>query len=74
MVADKGGAQDHVIDGETGLVVESDDEEALLGGLLSLIQNPRRRRRMGERARERMEEHSLSKTFEGPWDLYRQAG
>jgi glycosyltransferase involved in cell wall biosynthesis len=74
VVADKGGAQDHVIDGETGLVVESDDEEALLAALLSLIQNPSRRRGMGGRARERMEEHSLSKTFEGTWDLYRRAG
>jgi len=49
-----GGIPDAVVDGETGLLVEPDDADALAGALVELLDAPDRRRAMGEAARERV--------------------
>ena len=47
-----GGVAECVLDGETGLLVDADDEAGLANVALSLLQDPARRQMMGRRARE----------------------
>jgi len=50
-----GGVVDAVRDGETGLLVEPNDPDALADALLSLLDNPDYARRLGENGRRRAE-------------------
>jgi len=49
-----GGTPEVVVDGETGLLVEPADPEALARALAALLQDPQRAREMGEAGRERV--------------------
>lgn len=50
VVGDSGGAPETVVDGETGLVVDGRDDDEVAAGLISLLSDADRRRRMGEAA------------------------
>ncbi|MBN2312215.1 MAG: glycosyltransferase family 4 protein [Candidatus Hydrogenedentes bacterium] len=50
-----GGVVDAVLDGETGLLVEPDDPEALAGAVLRILEDPALARRLGENGRRRVE-------------------
>lgn len=50
-----GGVVDAVIDGETGLIVEPDDPDALAAAILSLMDNEPLRSRLGAQGKERVE-------------------
>jgi len=50
-----GGVADAVLDGETGLVVEPNDPEALAKAILSLLDDPNLANRLGENGRRRVE-------------------
>jgi glycosyltransferase involved in cell wall biosynthesis len=50
------GITDYIIDGETGLLVEPGNEKALRAAIQSLIENPAEARRLGQNARQRIEE------------------
>ena len=52
-----GGNPEVVVDGETGYLVEPDDEEMLADRLVRLLGDPARRARMGRAARERLDAH-----------------
>lgn len=53
-----GGLSECITDGETGVLVDPDDEEGFVRALLGLAgEDPHRRSVMGERARKRMLEH-----------------
>jgi glycosyltransferase involved in cell wall biosynthesis len=52
-----GGLPESVIDGETGLLVEPDNPEALANGMLKLIENKELPRRMGDVGAARAKEH-----------------
>ena len=55
VVTDVGGNAEAVVDGETGLVVSARDREALGAAILTLAQDERKRRQMGEAGRRRVE-------------------
>jgi glycosyltransferase involved in cell wall biosynthesis len=48
------GAPELVVDGETGLLGPADDSDQLASNLIELIEDPERRRRMGQRGRHRV--------------------
>ena len=50
-----GGVVDAVLDGETGILVEPDQPEALADAILSLLENPARAQELGENGRRRVE-------------------
>jgi len=50
-----GGVMDAVLDGETGLIVEPDQPDALADAILSLMENPAHAQELGENGRRRVE-------------------
>ena len=50
-----GGIPEVVVNGETGLLVEPDDEEGLSNAVIRLLNDPNESRRMGKNARRRVE-------------------
>ena len=66
-----GGNAEAIVDGETGLLVEPQDPIALARAILTLLEDPARRRRMGESARRRVSEmFTVEKMIEGYESLY----
>ncbi|TDT95631.1 phosphatidylinositol alpha-1,6-mannosyltransferase [Streptomyces sp. 846.5] len=57
VAGDSGGAPDAVLEGETGYVVPGRDREALTERLVTLLQDPSLRARMGERGRAWVEQN-----------------
>ncbi len=51
VVTDVGGAREAVVEGETGYLVPSGDDEMMAARIISLLNEPDRARRMGERGR-----------------------
>lgn len=58
-----GGTVDAVVDGETGYLVDSQDEEAAAAALIDLLSHPAKARRMGEAGRRRVEEELNWRVF-----------
>jgi glycosyltransferase involved in cell wall biosynthesis len=71
-----GGLVDSVVDGETGVLVEPDDPGDLARGILAMLDDPERARRLGAAGRARMlDRFTLSTTARGLAALYaRQRG
>ncbi len=66
-----GGADEAIIKGITGFLVESDDDEAMANRLVELLQNPEKARRMGESGREIVEDKfSCAAQLEKTLELY----
>jgi glycosyltransferase involved in cell wall biosynthesis len=67
-----GGMPECVLDGETGVLVEPNDEEALVDALITLARQPDRRRALGERARcfvsDRFSMDTVGKSYLGFYD------
>lgn len=70
IVTDAGGPQENMTPGHTGLVVKADDEGDLVTAVLSLIDNPAARQRLGQAARAYIENRSFSQAFNATWELY----
>ncbi len=51
------GVQDVIVDGETGFLVDLDDNAAMAEKIIELLGNPALRERMGKAGRKRVEEH-----------------
>ncbi len=66
VATDGGGTSELVVDGETGFLVRAGDADDLAGRILTLLEDPALRQRLGARGRERVErefllEHTLDK-------------
>jgi glycosyltransferase involved in cell wall biosynthesis len=70
IVTDCGGPQENLIPGVTGIVVPSDDADALLSAVLRLIRAPAILQNMAKEARRYMEDRSFEKAFEKTWQIY----
>ncbi|MGQ9921846.1 MAG: glycosyltransferase [Desulfobacca sp.] len=70
IVTDAGGPQENMLPGETGLVVRADDEAHLLEAILSLVDDPAKRQRLGQAARAYIENRSFGQAFQATWKLY----
>ena len=57
LVGDSGGAQETVIHGETGYVMETEDSRILADRILQLIENYEQRREMGTQGRRWVDDH-----------------
>jgi glycosyltransferase involved in cell wall biosynthesis len=71
VVAAAGASHEHVVDGETGLVIDGADPRALAGALLALFDDPARRQAMGRAARAHAARYDLCGAVRATWDLYR---
>ncbi len=56
VATDVGGAREAIVDGETGYLVESNDDEAMANSLEVLLKNPAKATEMGYLGRKRVEE------------------
>jgi glycosyltransferase involved in cell wall biosynthesis len=73
IVSDVGGLPEIVADGETGLVVPSEDARALAGAIVELASDPERVVRLGVAARERaLAQFSAGAAADGIQRLYRE--
>ena len=71
IVTDVGGPRDIVIPGETGVVVQGRDAQALQEAINTMLDRDRLMK-MGLRARQVVEAKSFDRTFLEYWDCYRQ--
>ncbi len=66
-----GGAAEAVVEGETGYLVDSDDDRAMSGRLIELLRDPAKSSRMGQAGRSLVEaKFSLAKRLDRTLDLY----
>jgi glycosyltransferase involved in cell wall biosynthesis len=74
MVATRvGGLVDSIIDDETGILVTPDDPASLANGILGLLRDPERGRRLARRGRQLMlERFTLCRTVESEHALYQR--
>ncbi len=70
IVSDKGGPQENLVPGETGLVVPSDEPEALLQAVEQLLSDPDKLQVMGRNARRYTDNRSLEQSFDQTWRMY----
>ena len=74
VATDVPGHRDVVRDGETGLLVPAGDVKALAAAIATLIDDPDRRRRMGQAGRERVrKEFGIRPMVERTAEIYRAA-
>lgn len=68
VATDVGGVREAVVEGESGFVVPSGDEELMAQRIIEVMQDPERARRMGQRGKQIVEkfscEHHLANTLE----------
>jgi glycosyltransferase involved in cell wall biosynthesis len=73
IVTNMGGPRENVIEAETALVIDGDDEAALVTAMKTMLAHPERGQRMGENARRYAETRSFEKAFDEYWKLYDEA-
>jgi len=72
VVASAGASHEHVVDGETGLVIDGADPRELARAILALLDDPARRQAMGRAARAHAARYDLGGAVRATWDLYRE--
>ena len=70
IVTDRGGPQENVINGETGLVVPAGNHQAMMDAVLEIAFTPYRLARMKKNARKYMENRSVEAAFDRSWKMY----
>ncbi|MGD9042958.1 MAG: glycosyltransferase [Desulfobacterales bacterium] len=70
IVTDRGGPQENIIAGKTGLAIKGDDTHSIVEALNFLISNPTVARAMGRSARQYMEERFFDGAFHHTWKIY----
>lgn len=71
VATDVGGAREAIVDGQTGYIIPSGDDEAMADRIMALLRNPELRHEVGERARRAVEEQfSMEKQLSETLALY----
>ncbi|RJP85752.1 MAG: glycosyltransferase [Desulfobacteraceae bacterium] len=70
IVTDKGGPQENLISGETGLIVQVGSDEAIVDAVLEIGFTPYLLARMKKNARRYMENRSFEAAFDRSWKMY----
>lgn len=71
VATDVGGAREAIVEGINGILVDSDDDEAMANGLIDLLQNEKKAREFGEAGRKLVEESfSVAAQLERTIELY----
>lgn len=71
VATDVGGANEAIIEGETGFLIASNDDESMANRLSELLQNPEKGKKMGELGRKTVEENfSCASQLEKTIKLY----
>jgi glycosyltransferase involved in cell wall biosynthesis len=70
IVTDRGGPQENIIAGKTGLAIQGDDSHSIVEALNFLISNPTAARAMGRSARQYMEERFFDGAFHHIWKMF----
>jgi glycosyltransferase involved in cell wall biosynthesis len=65
VTARSGGVLDHVVDGETGLLFDPEDQGALVGAISQLVTNEGYARQLGSAGRTRMQDRSWAVVLDG---------
>lgn len=73
IVASAGAAREHVLDGETGDVVDGKDPAAFAAAMIRQLEDPLRRARMGAAARVHAHGYDLGPAMRATMELYRSA-
>ncbi len=73
IVSDRGGPQENLLEGKTGLIVPGNDPLALSITLFDLIEHPDRIQQMKCNARKYMEKRTFESAFLESWDMYTNA-
>lgn len=73
LVSDRGGPQEQVKCGATGLVLPAADAGAWARAIVALVQDGNRRRAMGEAAHHSMQRMTIRESFEHFWSVHRNA-
>jgi len=71
IVTDKGGPRENLIDGQSGVVVPSDNAQAIADAVSRLCSQPDRLSRMKQAARDYMENRSFDAAFLKTWAMYK---
>ena len=72
IVSDLGGPCENMLDQETGMIVKSDDEPALLAAMQQFLNTPGLCSQMADRARAYMEDRSFENAFIQSWEFYKE--
>jgi glycosyltransferase involved in cell wall biosynthesis len=70
IVTDEGGPRENILPGKTGFIVPANEKEVLMDTILSLVDDPSRRVKMGFQAREYMENRTFESAFLQLWESY----
>ncbi|MGD9003309.1 MAG: glycosyltransferase [Desulfobacterales bacterium] len=73
IVTDRGGPQENIVAGKTGLSIKGDDIDSIVDALHFLIANPTAAQAMGRAARQYMEERFFDGGFHHSWEMYAAA-
>jgi glycosyltransferase involved in cell wall biosynthesis len=72
IVSDLGGPCENMLDRKTGIIVKSDDGDALLSAMQEFVSTPGLRSQMSRQAREYMEDRSFENAFIQSWEFYKE--
>ncbi|MGD2099743.1 MAG: glycosyltransferase [Desulfobacterales bacterium] len=70
IVTDRGGPQENIVAGKTGLAIKGNDADSIVDALHFLIANPTAAKAMSRAARHYMEERFFDGAFHHSWKMY----
>jgi glycosyltransferase involved in cell wall biosynthesis len=70
IVTDQGGPKENLLHGKTGMIVPANDAEAMAGAILTMAEDTKRMKAMGQNARTYMQNRGFEAAYLQLWDSY----